>query len=110
MRGTEGWGSEGMEGMHTEIRGFSSTRPVWTFSQTSESSTKIIYSNRAPSADRNTFSRPEIDERLRSNTKITILPHVGTHTYESRYEMEMLVLEVSSQSSTRIALPADASL
>jgi len=37
-------------------------------------------------------NEPEIDERLRRNTKITILPHVGTHTLESRYEMEMLVL------------------
>lgn len=38
--------------------------------------------------------RPEIDERLRKNNKITILPHVGTHTLESRYGMEMLVLKV----------------
>lgn len=37
-------------------------------------------------------NEPEIDERLRSNPKISILPHVGTHTLESRYGMEMLVL------------------
>jgi hypothetical protein len=39
--------------------------------------------------------RPEIDQRLRDNVKISILPHVGTHTLESRYGMEMLVLKVS---------------
>jgi lactate dehydrogenase-like 2-hydroxyacid dehydrogenase len=43
--------------------------------------------------------RPQIDERLRRNCKITILPHVGTHTYESRYEMELLVLQVCPVSS-----------
>jgi lactate dehydrogenase-like 2-hydroxyacid dehydrogenase len=39
--------------------------------------------------------RPEIDQRLRDNVRISILPHVGTHTLESRYGMEMLVLKVS---------------
>ncbi|GFZ46509.1 Putative 2-hydroxyacid dehydrogenase [Saitozyma sp. JCM 24511] len=38
-------------------------------------------------------NEPEIDQRLRDNVKISILPHVGTHTLESRYGMEMLVLK-----------------
>ncbi len=48
-------------------------------------------------AQRQSLVRPEIDGRLQKNPKITILPHVGTHTYESRYQMEMLVLEVRSR-------------
>ena len=71
------------------------TLPVWTSSPTSEWGWEgkylVLLANCAS-------LRPEIDERLRNNPKITILPHVGTHTYESRYEMEMLVLNVRWES------------
>jgi len=54
---------------------------------------KALDSGKLYSAGLDVFpNEPEIDERLRKNHKIAVLPHVGTHTLESRYEMEMLVL------------------
>ncbi|ORY31056.1 D-isomer specific 2-hydroxyacid dehydrogenase [Naematelia encephala] len=54
---------------------------------------KALESGKLYSAGLDVFpNEPEIDERLRKNDKITILPHVGTHTLESRYGMEMVVI------------------
>lgn len=36
---------------------------------------------------------PAVDEGLLSNPKVVLLPHIGTATYETQKEMELLVLE-----------------
>ena len=36
---------------------------------------------------------PRVDERLVKNPNIFLLPHIGTATYETQKEMELLVLD-----------------
>ena len=38
-------------------------------------------------------NEPEVESGLLKNKKIMILPHIGTNTYETQRDMELLVLE-----------------
>ena len=38
-------------------------------------------------------NEPEVENGLLKNEKIMILPHIGTNTYETQRDMELLVLE-----------------
>jgi len=50
-------------------------------------------SGKVASAGLDVFEKePEVDEGLLRNDKIFILPHIGTNTFETQREMELLVL------------------
>lgn len=52
-----------------------------------------IESGKVASAGLDVFEKePEIEEGLLKSDKVVILPHVGTNTYETQREMELLVL------------------
>jgi len=38
-------------------------------------------------------NEPEVEEGLLNNDKVVLLPHIGTNTYETQRDMELLVLE-----------------
>lgn len=38
-------------------------------------------------------NEPEIEPGLLNNPRVMLLPHIGTMTYETQKEMELLVLE-----------------
>lgn len=38
-------------------------------------------------------NEPEVEEGLLNNPKVMLLPHIGTATYETQKEMEILVLD-----------------
>ena len=55
---------------------------------------KALDSGRVASAGLDVFEmEPEGESGLLKNQKIMILPHVGTNTYETQRDMELLVLE-----------------
>lgn len=53
-----------------------------------------LESGKVASAGLDVFEKePEIEEGLIKNEKVVILPHIGTNTYETQKDMELLVLE-----------------
>lgn len=55
---------------------------------------KALDSGKVASAGLDVFEKePEVESGLLKNQKIMILPHVGTNTYETQRDMELLVLE-----------------
>lgn len=53
-----------------------------------------LESGKVASAGLDVFEKePEIEEGLIKSQKVVILPHIGTNTYETQKDMELLVLE-----------------
>jgi glyoxylate reductase len=52
-----------------------------------------LKSSKVASAGLDVYERePEIDEDLRKDPNVFLLPHIGTNTYETQKQMELLVL------------------
>ena len=54
---------------------------------------KALDSGKVASAGLDVFeNEPEVEEGLLKNERVVLLPHIGTNTYETQKDMELLVL------------------